>query len=818
MAELPSQTGIVIIGGGIIGCSLAYHLTKLGRKDVLLIERKKLTSGTTWHAAGLVRAMLYSKNLTQLARYSLELYGELEKETGQATGLKRCGSISIATNSERWEEIRRGASMARAFGVGMEEISPKDAQRLWPVMQIDDVVGAVYFPEDGQVSPGDTTMALAKGARMGGARLVEDIKVTGILKVETRSGGRAVGVRTTHGDVRAEIVVNCAGMWAREVGRMAGVDVPLQATEHFYAVTEPMELPASMPVLRNMDQKLYVKEDAGKLLFGGFETRAKPWGVAGIPEDFCFDELPDDLEQFNPIFEGAQHRIPALAKTGIRKFFNGPESFTPDQRYLLGPAPGLGNFYVAAGFNSVGISSGGGVGMALARWIVDGHAPFDLSEVDLRRMQPHQSRTSYLVERIAEAQGLTFAMHWPYRQFEAGRNIRHTPLHDRLKHHGACFGEVAGWERPNWFARPGQAARYEYSFGRQNWFANSAAEAKAAREAAALLDLSTLAKFLVQGPDALRELQRISAGEMDVAPGRAVYTQWLNERGGIEADLTVTRLAGEKFLVVTSAACAARDWAFLQRSLAEGARVTIDDVTGGWAVLGVMGPNSRALLQSVSEEDFSNAAFPFGSSRMVTIGAVAARATRISYVGELGWEIFVPSEYAVALFDTLHAAGAPHGLKLCGMHAVDSLRLEKAYRHWGHDIADEDTPLEAGLGFAVAFDKKAPFVGRDALLRQREKKVLTKRLLQFALDDPRPLLYHNEPIYRDGKLVGTTTSANYGHHLGSAIALGYVTEPAGVTPDLVSSGRWEIEIGLARFPARASLRPLYDPTSSRMKG
>ena len=813
MTKLPSHAEIVIIGGGIIGCSLAYHLTKLGRRDVLLLERKKLTSGTTWHAAGLVRAMLYSRNLTKLAQYSLKLYPALEKETGQATGLRQCGSISIADNAERWEEIRRGASMARAFGVQMEPISVKEAQRRWPLMRTDDVVGAVFFPEDGQTNPADTTMALAKGARAGGARLIEGVKVTGILK----RGGRAVGVRTPEGEAGAEVVVNCAGMWGREVGLMAGVDVPLQATEHFYAVTEPMDLPGNLPVLRNMDSKVYIKEDAGKLLFGGFETRAKPWAVNGIPEDFCFDELPDDLEQFGPILEGAIHRVPKLAETGIRKFFNGPESFTPDQRYLLGPLPGLKGFYVAAGFNSVGISSGGGVGMALASWIVDGHPPFDLAEVDIARMQPFQNRKSYLVERITEAQGLTFAMHWPFRQFESARNIRRSPLHERLREHGACFGEVAGWERPNWFAGPGQEARYEYSFGRQNWFANAAAEVKAVRERVGLIDLSSLAKLLVQGPDALGELQRISAADLDVSPGRCVYTQWLNERGGIEADLTVTRLEEDRFLVVTGAANAMRDGAWLRRSLQEHARVTVDDVTSGSAVIGLMGPSSRALLQSLCEADLSNAAFPFGASKEIAIGALPARASRISYVGELGWELYVASEYAVAVLDALHAAGQAHGLALCGMHAVDSLRIEKAFRHWGHDIGDEDTPIEAGLAFAVAFDKKGGFVGRDALLRQRAQKVQPKRLVQLALEDPEPLLYHNEPIYRDGKLVGTTTSATYGHHLGSAVALGYVTSPEGVTADYVATGRWEIEVGLVRHKARASLRPLYDPTGARMK-
>ena len=813
MSRIPSHAEIVIIGGGIIGCSVAYHLTKLGKKDVLLLERKKLTSGTTWHAAGLVRAMLYTKNLTRLAQYSVDLYGRLEQETGQATGYKQNGSISIATNDERWDELRRGASMARAFGVEAEEISPRRARELWPLLNIDDVVGAIFFPRDGQTNPADTTMALAKGARMGGARIVEDCKVTGI---DVRDG-RACGVRTAEGNVKADVVVNCAGMWAHEVGLMAGVDVPLHAAEHFYVVTEPMDVPANLPVLRNMDAGAYYKEDAGKLLVGGFETKAKPWGMGGIPEDFCFDELAEDIEHFQPILEGAMHRVPKLAETGIRKFFNGPESFTPDQRYLMGPAPNLKNFFVAAGFNSIGIQSAGGAGMALSEWIVNGHPPFDLWDVDVRRMQPHQNRKTYLRERVSEALGLTYAMHWPFRQFETSRGIRRTPFYHRLKESGACFGEVAGWERPNWFAKAGMKPDYEYSFGRQNWFDCAAAEVKATRERVGLFDQSTMAKFLVRGADSERELQRICAAEMAVEPGRAVYTQWLNERGGIEADLTVTRLAEHSYMVVTAAATAIRDMQWLKDHLADDARVTVDDVTGAYAVLGVMGPNSRAVLQQVSEDDFSNDAFPFGRSRLVTIGTAEVRATRISYMGELGWELYVPSEFAVGVFDRIAEAGIPHGLKLCGMHAMDSLRIEKAYRHWGHDITEEDTPLEAGLGFAVAFGKNVPFIGREALLRQRENKRLPKRLLQFALDDPAPLLYHNEPIYRNGTLVGTTSSAAYGHHLGRAIALGYVECAEGVDSDYVAAGTWEIEVGLRRHAARASLKPMYDPTSARMR-
>ncbi|HXQ40825.1 MAG TPA: FAD-dependent oxidoreductase [Candidatus Udaeobacter sp.] len=813
MNRLPSQAEVVIIGGGIIGCSVAYHLAKLGKKDVLLLERKKLTSGTTWHAAGLVRAMLYSANLTRLARHSLELYTRLEKETGQATGLKQNGSISIASNPERWDELRRGASMGRAFGVEAEEITPRQAQEKWPLLNIDDMVGAIFFPRDGQTNPADTAMALAKGARQGGVKIIEDCKVTGIV---TRDG-RAAGVRTAEGDIKAETVVNCGGMWAREIGLMAGVAVPLHAAEHFYVVTEPMDLPSNLPVMRDMDACAYYKEDAGKLLIGAFEPKAKPWGMNGIPEDFCFDELPEDFEHFQPILEGAIHRVPKLGEAGIRKFFNGPESFSPDQRYLLGEALELKNFYVAAGFNSIGIQSAGGAGMALAEWIVGGHPPFDLWDVDIRRMAPHQNRKTYLYDRVSEALGLLYAMHWPYRQYETARGIRLTPLYMRLKENGACFGEVAGWERANWFAPDGVAPRYQYSFKRQNWFPYAAEEVKATRERVGLFDQSTFAKFLVRGPDAERELQRIAAADMAVAPGRAVYTQWLNERGGIEADLTVTRLAEDAYMVVTAAATAGRDLHWLKRSLAADARVTVDDVTNAYAVLGVMGPASRALLQPLTESDLGNQGFPFGHSKEIVLGNVAIRATRISYMGELGWELYVPSDYAIGVFDSLLAKGAEHGLKLCGMHAMDSLRIEKAYRHWGHDITDEDTPLEAGLGFAVAFDKNADFNGREALLRQRAEKKLTKRLLQFALDDPEPLLYHNEPIYRDGKLVGNTSSANYGHYLGRAIAMGYVRDEGGVDAAYVAAGKWEIEVGLKRYPAQASLRPLYDPTSARMK-
>ncbi len=811
--KIPSHARVVIVGGGIIGCSVAYHLTKLGWKDVLLLERKKLTGGTTWHAAGLVRGMLYSSNLTKLANYTLRLYEGLEKETGQATGLKQNGSLSVANNEERWEEIKRGASSARAFGVEAHFLSPKEAGEKWPLLNVDDLIGAAFFPRDGQTNPADTTMALAKGARMGGATIVEDCKVTG---VHTKNG-KITGVSTEQGDVTAEFVVNCGGMWGREIGLMAGVAVPLQAAEHFYIVTEPMDLPPTTPVMRDMDACAYFKEDAGKLLIGAFEPNAKPWGMNGIPEDFCFDELPEDLEHFAPVLEAAIHRVPRLAETGIRKFFNGPESFSPDQRYLLGEAPNLRNFFVAAGFNSIGIQSAGGVGMVLAHWIVEGHPPFDLWEVDLRRIMPHQNEKSFLVERTSEALGLLYAMHWPYRQYETARGIRRTPLYQRLKELNACFGEVAGWERANWFAPKGVEPKYQYSFKRQNWFPYCGAEVKATRENVALFDQSTFAKFLVQGPDAEKTLQKICANDVGGAPGRAIYTQWLNERGGIEADLTVTRLAEDKYWVVTAAATAVRDMTWLKRQVPDGARVAIDDVTANHAVIGVMGPNSRTLLSRLSEAGLGNNAFPFGSSQEIEVAGVPVRATRISYMGELGWELYVPAEYALRVFDRLLASGEDLGVKPAGMHAMDALRIEKAYRHFGHDIAEEDTPLEAGLGFAVAFDKGVDFIGREALLKQKAQGRLTKRMVQFALEDPGPLLYHNEPIWLDGQCVGYTSSANYGHHLGRAIAMGYVNNPDGVTPDFINGNRFEIEVAGERMKARASLKPLYDPTSERMR-
>jgi 4-methylaminobutanoate oxidase (formaldehyde-forming) len=813
MPTLPSHARVVIIGGGIVGCSTAYHLTKLGVREVVLLERKRLTSGTTWHAAGLVRSSLYSQNLTKLAKYTVELYTKLEAETGQATGFVQPGSISIATNPERWEELTRGAAMLRSFGVIAEPISAKQAQDKWPLMEVGDVLGAIWYPHDGKTNPIDTTMALAKGARMGGATIVENCKVTRVL-VEK---GRAVGVETDQGAVRADTVVNCAGMWARALGKSVGVDIPLQACEHFYIVTDPMEgMTPDLPVMRDMDHCAYFKEDAGKLLIGAFEPKAKPWALDGIPEDFEFGELPEDFDHFQPILEDAVRRVPSLERVGIRKFFNGPESFTADQRYILGPAPELKNFFVAAGFNSIGIQSGGGAGMALAHWIVEGEPPFDLTEVDIRRLYPHQNTSHFLVPRVSEALGLLYAMHWPYYQYRTSRGVRRSTLHDRLAAAGACFGEVSGWERPNWYALPGQEAHYRYSYGRQNWFEASRQEHMAVREGVGLFDQSCFAKFLVKGPDARVLLDRASDNLMDVPVGKVVYTQWLNANGGIEADLTVTRTGEAEFLVVTAAATQLRDLRHLESLVREEDRVAIVDVTSGVATLGVMGPRSRDLLQSLTRDDLSTAAFPFGTSREIEIGAARVRATRITYVGELGWELNLPTEFAPAIYDMIREAGAAFGLRLAGYHAMNSLRIEKAYRHWSHDITPEDTPLQAGLGFCVALDKPGGFVGREALLRQREAGV-TRRLVQFLLQDPEPLLYHDEPIWRDGELVGRLTSGMYGHALGGAVGLGYVELGRPAPAAEFASGSFAIEVGNRKVPARASLRPLWDPSGERIR-
>jgi heterotetrameric sarcosine oxidase gamma subunit len=809
---LPSHARVVVVGGGIVGCSVAYHLGKLGWRDAVVLERRDISCGTTWHAAGLVGQLRATHNLTRLAKYGADLYERLEAETGQATGFRRPGSVSVARTRDRLIELKRGASMARCFGVDVEVITPSEAGRRWPLMRSDDLAGAVWLPRDGRTNPVDTTRALALGARHAGIGIIEHTAVTGVH----RRNGAVVGVSTTRGDITCEVVVNCAGMWARDVGRLAGVAVPLHASEHFYIVTEPLAgVTADLPVLRDTDGHIYAREEVGGLLMGGFEPVAKPWGMDGIPDDFAFSLLREDWDHFRILMEEACARIPTLATAPVRRHVNGPESFTPDGRYMLGEAPECRNFFVAAGFNSVGIASAAGAGRAVAEWIAGGEPPMDLWDVDIRRFGAFQANPRYLRERTVETVGLLYAMHWPFRQPETARGLRRSPLHDRLAARGACFGVAMGWERANWFAPPGVEPAYRYSYGRQNWFPFAAEEHRAVRERVGLFDQSSFAKLLLQGPGAAGVLQRLCASDVDVPTGRVVYAPMLNPRGGIACDLTVTRIAEDAYLIVGSALAATHDADWIRRHLDPGASAILTDVTSAYAVLGVMGPRSRPLLARLTDADLSSSAFPSGASREIWLASAPTRATRIAYVGELGWELFVAAEFAPCVHDALVEAGADVGLRHAGYHAMDSLRLEKAHRSWGHDLGSEDTPLEAGLGHAVALDKKA-FIGREAVLAQRERP-LRRRLVVFTLEDPEPLLFGDEPIWRDRDLVGRTTSGAYGHTLGRAVAMGYVAHPEGVDDRFLESGRWELEIACARFPARLWLRPPYDPLSERAR-
>ncbi len=811
-AAIPNKARAVIIGGGVSGCSVAYHLAKLGWTDIVLLERKQLTSGTTWHAAGLIGQMRGSVNMTRLAKYSADLYVKLEAETGIATGMRQCGSITVALTEDRKTEIYRQASLARAFNVDVREISPQEVKEMYPHLNISDVVGAVHLPLDGQCDPANIAMALAKGARMQGAKIFEHTKVTAVHQRQGRVSGVSWKTDTDEGTIEADVVVNCAGMWARDLGQMSGVNVPLHACEHFYLVTEPIKGLERLPVLRVPDECAYYKEDAGKMMLGAFEPVAKPWGMDGISEDFCFDQLPEDFEHFEPIFEMGVNRVPLFGTAGIHTFFNGPESFTPDDRYYLGEAPELGRYFVAAGYNSIGIVSSGGAGMALAQWINDGEPPFDLWEVDIRRMQPFQKNRRYLKERVTETLGLLYADHYPYRQPITSRGVRRTPLHEHLKARGAVFGEVAGWERANWFAKPGQEREYKYSWHRQNWFENQKDEHLAVRNAVGLFDMTSFGKIRVEGRDACAFLQEVCANDVDVENGKIVYTQMLNKRGGIECDLTVSRLSETAFFLVVPGATLQRDLAWLRRHVGERFAV-ITDVTASESVLCVMGPKSRELLKAISPNDFSNEHHPFGTWREVEVGMGIARAHRVTYVGELGWELYVSADQTAHVFEELEAAGADFGLKLCGLHTLDSCRIEKAYRHFGHDITDEDDVLEAGLGFAVKTNK-GDFIGRDAVLRKRDSG-LERRMVQFKLNDPLPSLFHNEPILRDGKIVSQTTSGNYGHFLGGAIGLGYVP-CKGETAEQVLASSYEIEFAGVRHKASASLKPMYDPKSERV--
>ncbi len=701
--------------------------------------------------------------------------------------------------------------MARTVCVEAYEISLDEASERWPLMRTDDLVGAVFIPRDGQTSPVDTTMALAKGARDRGVKIVEGVSVEKLVT----TGSRFTGVQTEQGFVEAESVVICGGMWTRQLASTAGVNVPLQACEHFYIVTEPIDgVKVGLPTLRDPGNYTYFKEETGKIMAGFFEPRGKVWNLDSIPRDFTFGTLPEDWEHIGPIFERSIHRVPALDNAGVQLFFNGPEAFTPDGVYFLGEAPEVDRVFVAAGFNSVGIQSAGGVGWVLADWIIDGAPPMDLWSVDIRRTFPYQANPEFLEDRISESLGLLYAMHWPFRQYESARNVIHSPLHEQLDHAGAVWGETAGWERPNWYAPDGVARVYEYSYGKQNWLEHSMSECQAVREAVGLFDQTSFAKYSLKGPDAAAILNQISGNEIDREIGDVTYTQWLNSKGGIEADLTVTRIAESEFFVVSAAASRTRDLALLRRA-SEGRELEIRDVTEELAVLGVMGPGSRALLDELTDAGLDNEDFPFGTSRRIEVAGIEALALRVSYVGELGWELYVSYDKAAGLHHAITHTGDNHGLRHAGYHAMNTLRLEAGYRHWGHDITDEDTPLEAGLSFAVDFDKPGGFIGRDALVAQRSQP-RTKRLVQFQLLDPDRLLYHDEPILRDGDIVGRTTSGMWSYVMDTCLAMGYLEHRGGVTKEFLEAGTFEIEVAGERIPANAQFGSFY-PGSTRVK-
>ena len=813
MAEFPTQARALVIGGGIVGCSTAYHLAKLGWIDTIIIERHKLTSGSTHHAAGLVGQLRTSANITQLLGHSVTLYNTLEAETGLASGWKMNGGLRLACNKARWIELKRQATSARSFGLEMQLLTPREAQALWPLMDISDLVGAAFLPTDGQVNPSDITQSLAKGARMRGVRIFEDTNVFGI----ELDHGRVSAVLTSRGRVACEAVVNCAGQWARQVGALAGVNVPLVSVQHQYLITDAIPgISRGLPTLRDPDRLTYYKEDVGGLVMGGYEPNPRPWAVDGFPDNFNFQLLEPDWDHFQPILDRALPRVPALATAGVKELINGPESFTPDGNFIIGPAPGVTGFYVGAGFNAFGIASGGGAGKVLAEWIVGGEAPFDVWPVDIRRFGAPHDDIDWVRARTLELYGKHYTIAWPGEEHASGRPLRRSPLYEQLKAQGAVFGEKLGWERPNWFAQQGEAARDEYSFSRPNWFAAVAREHQAARERVALFDQTSFAKFQMTGRDAERALSWVCANDVARPVGSLVYTQMLNAQGGIECDLTVARLAADQYYLVTGTGFASHDFDWIARHIPAGLDARLTDVTSGYAVLALMGPRSRELLAALTRDDIGNAAFPFGQARRLQLAGAPVLALRVTYVGELGWELHIPVEFAATVYAALMQAGAAFGLANAGYRATETLRLEKGYRAWGADIGPDHTPFEAGLGWAVKLKSNQPFMGRSAL-EQHSRVPLKKWLCAFTVDDPQLLLLGRETIYRNGERVGWLGSGGYGHTLKTNIGYGYVRRPEGVTREYLQSGSYELEVATERVPCKLHLGPLYDPTMARVR-
>ncbi|MFC3165692.1 GcvT family protein [Ciceribacter thiooxidans] len=810
---LPSHAQIVVIGGGIIGCSTAYHLAKDHKADVLLLEQGTLTSGSTWHAAGLVGQLRSSASITRVLKYSVDLYKGLEAETGLATGWKMTGCLRLATNQDRWTEFKRLATTAGSFGMDMHLISPEEVKRMWPLMNVDDLVGASWLPTDGQASPSDITQSLAKGARMHGAKIVENVRVTGFEMKD----GRVTAVKTTEGDVVCEKVVNCAGQWARQVGDMAGINVPLQPVKHQYIITEKIDgLSTDAPTIRDPDRRTYFKEEVGGLVMGGYEPDPQPWLTGDLPNDWAFRLFDDDFDHFEQHMMQAMERVPALENVGVKQMINGPESFTPDGNFILGAAPECKNMFVGAGFNAFGIASGGGAGWVLAQWVIDGEAPLDLWVVDIRRFAGMHRDRQWVCDRTLEAYGKHYTIAYPHEEYESGRPLLVSPLYERLKKHGAVFGSKLGWERPNWFAPAGTEPKDVYSMGRQNWFEPVGDEHRHVREAVGVFDQSSFSKYELSGPDALKALDWICANDVAKPVGRLTYTQLLNTRGGIEADLTVARIADEKFYIVTGTGFRTHDFGWIADHIPDGLDCTLVDITEEWGTLSLMGPKARDVLAAVTSADVSNAGFPFGHVREIPIAGATVRALRVTYVGELGWELHIPISALGEVYDALMAAGSDHGIRPIGYRALESLRLEKGYRAWSSDITPNDTPFEAGLGWAVKLRKNTDFLGRRAL-EGLAGKPPKKRLMGFTVDDPSVVLAGRETILRNGEPVGYLTSGGYGYTLEKNIGYGYVRSADGVSDEYLKCGTYELVVAAEKTPATLHFAPLYDPSMDKIK-
>ena len=807
---LPTQAQIIVIGGGIIGCSTAYHLARDHKADVLLLEQGKITSGSTWHAAGLVGQLRSSASITKVLKYSVELYKGLAAETGLDTGWKMTGCLRLATTQDRWTEYKRLATTARSFGMEMELVSADEVKRMWPLMDTSDLIGASWLPTDGQASPSDITQSLAKGARMHGAKIVEGVTVTGFRM----DGRRITHVETSQGDIACDKVVNCGGMWARQLGAMAGVAVPLHPVKHQYIITEKIDgLSPDAPTLRDPDRRTYFKEEVGGLVMGGYEPNPQGWVTGDIPPNWEFRLFDDDFDHFGQHLEQAIARVPSLEHTGVKQMINGAESFTPDGNFILGPAPECDNMYVGAGFNAFGIASGGGAGWVLADWVMPGEPPFHLWAVDIRRFSGLHRDRDWVATRTLEAYGKHYTVAFPHEEYDSGRPRITSPLYARLQTKGAVFGSKLGWERPNWFAPAGVEARDHYSMGRQNWFGPVGDEHAHVRAHAGVFDQSSFAKYELSGPKAAEALEAICANRVAREVGRLTYTQLLNSRGGIEADLTVARLAEDRFYIVTGTGFRTHDYGWIADHLPK-TGVSFEDVTEGWGTLSLMGPRARDILAAVTAEDVSNAALPFGSARILTISGVKVRALRVTYVGELGWELHCPINQLGEVYDALMAADPD--LRPVGYRALESLRLEKGYRAWSSDITPNDTPFEAGLGWAVKLKSNTPFHGRAAL-EAAQGKPLTKSLMTFTVEDPAAVLVGRETILRDGQAVGYLTSGGYGYSIGKSIGLGYVRHEAGVTEPWLTAGRYALVIAGAETPATLSLKPLVDPEGARIK-